>query len=537
MVFYGKNSKSPAAKRLAEQEQRVAEKRLKVLQDFDAESYLGYETLQKALDDCKLSSQVEVLARLLNRENVFVSGPAGSGKTTIIKKFIDILDAEFDGSFNVAITASTGLAAKLINGKTVHSWSGLGIYSKNFNPRDRKDPDFPKGFWTAKNAIKYTDVLIIDEISMLHAYYLDNIDKVCKYYRRNSKPFGGIQVIFLGDFLQLPPVPPKVKIEGVNYGYAITSDAWKAADITHCYMDKTHRASDKFLKYLLKSIENNKITPNTEKILSACMNNVKDKNKNYTTLFTTNRDVDNYNQKMLDANPNQVKVYATKAEFGNKKNIEKLMNSRGLPEQIELKKDALVIVTANVRDSDGILTIANGSVGRITHLTNLSMRVKLNNGEEHNIYRQEYNLEEKIELTTAKGEPMFFEEIVASVTQYPVKLGYAITVHKSQGQTFDGVEVDLSKCFTPGLGYVALSRIRDARNLVIKDFSEEALDIDPQSMKISKVVKQKALANREEFMSKLTDYDTLLTIRESHYLIWNVDDSGEMRRIRDKKNQ
>lgn len=524
-------------KQLRDLEEKIAVERIRLLDDFAEEPYLGYDSIEDAAKDCKLSSQTEVLARLLNKENVFISGPAGSGKTTIIKKFISILDAQFHGEFNVAVTASTGLAAKLIDGKTVHSWSGLGIYSKNFNPRDRKDPDFPKGFWTAKNNVKYTDVLIIDEISMLPAYYLDNIDKVCKYYKRNNQPFGGIQVIFLGDFLQLPPVPPRERLDDVNYGYAITSDAWKNADVTYCYMDKTHRASDKFLKYLLSSIENNKITPNTEKILAACMGNVKDPQKNYTTLFTTNNDVDKYNQKMLDANNNKPQTFKLREEFGNAKNIRKLIESRGLLEEITLKEDAIVIVTSNVRDPDGQIRVANGSVGKITKMRSHGMSIKLNNGEEQAIFPQTYELTEKVEITNAKGDTIYIDETIASVSQYPVKLGYAITVHKSQGQTFDGVEVDLSKCFTPGLGYVALSRIRDARNLVIKDFSDKAMQVDEQSLKIAKVVKKRAANSRKEFLDDSSSYDALLTIPLSRTLIWDVDNAGMAQRREDEKNK
>lgn len=522
-------------KQLNDLENQIAERRMSILNDFDTAPFLGYKSLDDALSDCKITSQTEVLARLLNRENLFISGPAGSGKTTIIKKFIDILDAQFRGNFTVAVTASTGLAAKLINGKTIHSWSGLGIYSKNFNPRDRKDPDFPMSFWrAAKSNLKYTDVLIIDEISMLPAYYLDNIDKALKYVRRNNKPFGGIQVIFLGDFLQLPPVPPKKPLEDVNYGYAITSDSWKKSNIGYCYMDKTHRASDKFLKYLLRSIESNKITPTTDKILAACMNNQRDPNKNYTTLFTTNRDVDSYNQKMLDANSNPVKTFVLNKQFGNAKDTEKLITSRGLAENIDLKVGALVIVTSNVRNPDGEITVANGSVGKVTKLTNLSLEIQLNNGEKHNIFRQDYDLTEKMEFVNAKGETVYIEETVASVSQYPVKLGYAITVHKSQGQTFDGVEVDLSKCFTPGLGYVALSRIRDAKNLLIKDFSDEALSIDPKSFQISKAVKKKASEARQEFIENKSEYETFLSIRESWSMLWDIEESGGRRAQRDK---
>lgn len=520
-------------KRKFSPEEQIAEKRIKVLNDFDNEPFLGYDSLEDALGDCALSSQTEVLARLLNRENLFISGPAGSGKTTIVKKFIDILDAQFEGNFSVAVTASTGLAAKLIDGVTVHSWSGLGIYDGVFDPRKKNDPQFPKGFWRAKNQIKYTDVLIIDEISMLSAYYLDNINTVCQYFRRNKKPFGGIQVIFLGDFLQLPPVPPRKPIDGVDYGFAIMSEAWKKADVGYCYMDKTHRASDKFLKYLLKSIENDKITNNTHKIINACRNHKKDPEKNYTTLFTTNNDVDKYNQKMLDENPNILKKLKLVKEMGTPKNVEKLIKQRGLDEEIQVKKDAVIIVTSNIRDIDGDMKVANGSVGKVVTVNKDSIYVQLNSGETAMIERHPYTLSKKEEMVNDKGEIAYFDDLIAAVYQFPIKLGYAITVHKSQGQTFDGVEVDLSKCFTPGLGYVALSRIRDARNLIIKDFNNKALEVDSQSMKISKIVKKKAAESREDFIKNIEVYEPLLNTRLSHYIVWDIEQSSGYRQQRD----
>lgn len=530
MAFIGKQE---ARARVRDAEAQIADKRQLILDRFDDEPFLGYDSLMDSINDCTLSSQTEVLARLLNRENLFISGPAGSGKTTIIKKFIDILDAQFEGNFSVAITASTGLAAKLIDGRTVHSWSGLGVYDGIFNPRKKDDPNFPKGFWRAKNHIKYTDVLIIDEISMLSAYYLDNINTVCQFFRRNKKPFGGIQVVFLGDFLQLPPVPPKFPKEDINYGYAITSDAWKNANVNYCYMDKTHRASDKYLKYLLRSIETDQVNNNSRRIIDVCRNHKKDEEKNYTTLFTTNNDVDKYNQKMLDANPNRLKTFKLIKEFGSAKNLEKLISQRGIAEGISLKKDAVVIITANVHDPDGDMVVANGSVGKIVSFDENYISVKLNSGETELIGRQRYELTEKREMVNSKGEIAYMDDAIAQIQQFPIKLGYAITVHKSQGQTFDGVEVDLSKCFTPGLGYVALSRIRDAKNLIVKDFNDKAFDIDERSMKISKIVKKKAKESREDFVNRIDTYEPLLDNRLSLMLVWDVENSAGYRQQKD----
>lgn len=508
---------------------KAAIERVEKLKAIDDDPFIGYDSIDDAINDCRASSQVEVMARLLNRENLFISGPAGSGKSTIIKRFIDLIDAEFEGRFNVAVTASTGLAATLIDGSTIHSWSGLGIYDKKFDPKNKDVKLF--NVWSK---IKYTDVLIIDEISMLHAYYLDNIDTLCKYVRRSQKPFGGIQVVFLGDFLQLPPVEPREPIEGMNYGFAITSDAWKNADITTCYLDKTHRASDKYLKYLLTTIANNKVNEKSHRIVRKCESNVRNPNKVYTTLFTTNKNVDTYNTNELNKNPNPQRVYTYKRTFGSKDKVEKLLRERNIPEQVTLKREATVIITSNIHNPiSGNLDATNGSVGKITSMTNDVITVLLNTGNVLNLGRMVYSATKKSSVTGVDGKVIEADEVTATVEQFPIKLGYAITVHKSQGQTFDAVEVDLSKCFTPGLGYVALSRVRSIDDLIVTNMSDNALVVDPKSLKISMFVKRSALKNRQEFIDHKDLYSNLLLMSAARLIMWDDSQSGSMRKAYD----
>lgn len=524
---------SSSVNRIAEAEKRAFERRRNVLQKIQQDPYIGYDSIEDALKEYKCTTQAEVLARLFSRENVFISGPAGSGKTTIVNRFIETIDAEYNGKFNVAVTASTGIAASLIGGQTIHSWAGLGIDTAPFNSKK-----LPQQFWSRREALKYADVLIIDEISMLPAWLFEKLDATLKYARRNQKPFGGIQLVLLGDFLQLPPVSGRDDAD-LNTDYAIKSDAWAAADIRYCYMDKTHRATDPKLKYLLHKISTDTVDEKTEQLTQSRVGgySMKDPKKTYTTLFTTNKNVDAYNKAELDKNPNRL-VKVRGIVSGTAKNIEKIYKSNNILDEIELKVGATVMLTSNTRNEQSGILYANGSIGVIETFLGEVPRVRFNDGTVVSIERKKYELTEKKKGPKLKGdaEDYFYEVPLASVQQFPLRLGYAITVHKSQGQTFDGVVVDLSKCFTPGLGYVALSRVRSLDDLVILDINEKAFEIDQRSKRITKFVKRRGLASREEFIEKMDEYEMLLSTSMGRAIFWDVSDSGQERLSREPKS-
>ena len=510
--------------------ERAQKKRRETLDAFEVDPFIGYETPTDAVNDCMCSSQVEVLARLLQRENLFISGPAGSGKTHIVQQFIKLLDAKFEGRFSVAVTASTGLAAALIDGRTVHSWSGLGILDKEFTTKDRIS-------YAVRTRVKYTDVLIIDEISMLPAYYLDNIDRVCKTIRKNDEPFGGIQVVLLGDFLQLPPVAPRNGTNAANYQPAICSDAWKNGNIQYAYMDKVRRTADKRLLHLLRTIERGEMDEQSYHILEDCRTNTPDTNKTYTTLFTTNKNVNKYNEEQLASNQNPLKVFYAQKIFGNTDAVDKLIKTRNIPEVLELKIDSTVIVTANYYDTAmEQIVAANGSVGKITSISDNSVQVQLNNGNIVGITRLVYEAYRKKTITTSpENKIVEVDELEAQINQFPLKLGYAITVHKSQGQTFDAIKVDLSNCFTPGLGYVALSRARSVDDILLEGYDEKALQVSSRSQRISRYVKRRAYAARLKFAENPEDNSQILTNPLLAVCYWDEEEAGNVRRERDKK--
>lgn len=483
------------------------EQRILRQKSFDADPFIGYDSLEESAKDCKCSSQAEVISRLLNRENLFISGPAGSGKTFVINRFAQMLDAEYFGKVNVALTASTGIASQLIGGRTIHSWSGMGISTEEFSRTN-----ISRGEWAAKERIVNTDVLIIDEVSMLPAYLFSRLDSLMKHFRRNKKPFGGVQLVVMGDFMQLPPVDKGDP--AIDSRYAIYTDAWKSANINYTYMDKARRATDDRLKHVLLQMSKGAMDSQAREYVESRVNTKLDPKKTYATLFTTNKNVDAFNFQKLNENPNPETVYNLRPS-GDPKHFDKIIKTYGLDDKLRLKVGATVIVTSNIDPE-----MPNGTVAVIEKLTKDNIFVKLNNGSQRAITLKEYAHNEKIEMIDADGNEKTIEVPLASIEQMPLRLGYAISVHKSQGQTFDGVMTDLSKCFQPGLGYVALSRVKDLDDLVITNIKENAYKVDPKSMKISQFVKKKAFLKRKEMLANPEEYSSLLTNQLSRDTMW-----------------
>lgn len=401
--------------------------------------------------------------------NVFLTGPAGSGKTYLLNKFIEYLKKN---GIPVAKTASTGIAATHMNGMTIHSWSGMGI-NRNM---DEKQIKRLKGFRKMQRRFEKTEVLIIDEISMLHDYQLDLLNKICKSFKDPFLPFGGLQVILSGDFFQLPPVS-----KGDDPSrFVIYSGAWKEADPRVCYLDKLYRQRDENILRVLNDIRERNISRKTVELLNSRANSEIKGVENPTRLFTHNANVDELNHRELAKLEEEPLAYSMEEE-GPENLVKGLKKSCLAPEKLRLKKGAKVMFVKNNFDKGYV----NGTTGTVAGTNREGFpKVKTFEGREIQVMPESWIIEDE----TAN--------VLASVRQVPLRLAWAITVHKSQGMTLDAVENGLSKSFEYGMGYVALSRCGKLEGMKLLGINRMALEVDPKVFEIDKLLKE--LSERRE---------------------------------------
>lgn len=430
--------------------------------------------------------QKEVLDLLKNtNRNIFLSGSAGTGKTYVIKKYLKHLKSLYENDFSkyVGLTSSTGISACLyenFNAVTIHSWSGIGINLCPINKNDDYNEHLFGNKYNVSNRIRNAKVLIIDEISMLPSCLLDKIDVLFRKIRNTDKPFGGIRVIFVGDFSQLPPI--KKEEEKLDCRLAIFSDAWKNANILNLYLYKSYRTSDKELTYILDEIGRGNGLSVRDKLIEHQYINPINPNKVYATLFTTNFNVEKYNeeqQKKINREPYIFIIEEISQKDEN--SMKELKKKNNILDMVVLKNGDTVMVTKNIY-KDKQLLVANGTIAKIISISKDLVRIRTNDFNIYEIKREIYKL---INYSRDINDKIIEEEL-ASCSQIPLKLAYAITVHKSQGQTFDGVVCDLSKCFVENLGYVALSRASSLNGIVLKNVEQntKSLQVSKESLNI-----------------------------------------------------
>lgn len=406
--------------------------------------------------------QALALEIMVAGHSVFLTGPAGAGKTFVLNQFIRL--AKHDGK-HVSVTATTGLAATHLGGTTIHSWSGIGV--SDFL-HDNFAEHMAKG---RREIIEKTDVLIIDEISMLHDFRLDMIDTIARVVRKNPDvPFGGIQLIMSGDFFQLPPVNRGDSRAG---GFVVTSDAWRELDPVVCYLEEQHRQDDNQLLAILTAFREGDVRRHHAETLLARVEMKPEDEANMTELHTVNIDVDTLNDQRLKAlDGDEYTYYQTTT--GSENYLENLQRSVLAPKNLKLKRGALVMAVKNSLDRKYV----NGSIGTITGFEPSTEYpiVEFRNGKEVIMQPDTWELRDG-------------DKKRASITQIPLRLAWAITVHKSQGMTLDAARIDLRKAFVPGMGYVALSRVKNLDNLYLHGINQMALKVSEDALDIDELLR------------------------------------------------
>ena len=449
--------------------------------------------------------QSSALDILKTGQNVFLTGSAGSGKTYTLNQYINYLRAR---RVPVAVTASTGIAATHMNGTTIHSWSGIGIKDEL---SDRDLTNLSRKQFLA-DRLKDTAVLIIDEISMLHAKQLNLVNQVLKHVRKNDAAFGGIQVVVAGDFFQLPPIGSKG--ESNREKFAFMSEAWLDAKFHICYLSEQHRQVSEAanggldLDDILNQIRRQEVTFEAIAALEATYD--QDVDINRTRLYTHNLNVNKINDKELAALDGDMMRFEATAT-GDSKLVETLKKTVRTQDDLVLKVGAKVMFIKNNSE----LGVSNGTMGELIGFAAVKIDDSKDTSDDliedtaqdaiakntKNKAKKDKESKEKpkdkkpttqkmpvVRLNSgreviAEPEEWIIEDetgdVLASYLQVPLCLAWAITIHKSQGMTLEAAEIDLSRTFELGQGYVALSRLKSLAGLQLLGMNDMSLQLDP----------------------------------------------------------
>lgn len=412
--------------------------------------------------------------------NIFITGPGGSGKSALIK----IIHKHAYNQFkDIQVTALTGCASVLLNckAKTLHSWAGIGLGNGSIEQlvTKIKKNKFAKASW------KKTDILVVDEVSMLSLKLFNTLNEIGKAVRGNSKPFGGIQLIFSGDFFQLPPVGDKEEPD--TQRFCFESEEWNTVFPRDCQIQlvKIFRQTDETYSNILNQIREGKIKRKSNDLLLQYVGRPFDPNlvAEPTKLYPTRNKVENINNTKMTALQGIEKEYnikylkdleMTKAErlrrieYSDKDiqlELDFLANNLICDKEMKLKLGSQVMCIVNIQSDTGI-EVCNGSQGIVTDFCEITgcPRVKFNNGIERIMVRNVW-ASDKIPGI--------------GVSQVPLILAWALTIHKSQGATMDTAEIDVgSGIFECGQTYVALSRVKSLDGLYLTSFDAKRIRIN-----------------------------------------------------------
>ena len=406
-------------------------------------------------DNIKDANILKAINLINEHENLFITGHAGTGKSFILENLKKIIP-------KLVITSTTGLAAVNVKGQTIHSWAGVGICNK---PISNVVDDILSNY-TLKTQIQTCKILAIDEISMLDINTFEYINEVLKQVRDNEKPFGGIELVVIGDYLQLPPIDNNFTNEKK---YCFESELWKNFNFQTILLTKNYRQNEENLINVLSHIRTNNLTKEDINLLKTREFEDNEEFADTLHLFATNEEANRYNLKRFDLiNMPQYDFEAIDITYQDTN----VLNYSRADKLISLKLGARVMLLINLNFEKGLI---NGSCGTILEIGYDYILIKFDNGVDEKIQRHEFEFYKN-------------DKLIASRKQFPLCLAYGITIHKSQGMTLDKLFVDCTRIFEKGQIYVALSRIKTLNGLFLKNFNPNKVKVDNRVIEFYKQI-------------------------------------------------
>lgn len=410
-------------------------------------------------------SQWNIIKQVDMKKNIFFTGNAGTGKSTLLNFFKQALP-----KYTTFITAATGLAACHIGGTTVHSFVGAGLAKGDIQQcvkMIRRRRDRVKRWKKAR-------ILIVDEVSMISGEFFDKMNLIGQAIRGNEEPFGGVQVILTGDFLQLPPITYK------REGYAFQAKTWRHCIDVICRLSTIFRQNDSKFVDLLNEVRLGDISDENVGILESRMNQPKpEEGVVETKLFSRKNDVQRYNNHHLQELDKDTEHRYTAEDWVENKSLESLLNAGQAQEVVSLRVGAHVMLIWNLDLDAGLCNGAQGIVTEFREGTDGEMYpyVHFQNDEKRIIEPLEWKIERE-------GKK------VAARKQIPLMLAWAVTIHKSQGMTLDHASIALGTVFENGQAYVALSRVRSLEGLRLTSFHPDRVMANADAIKFDEQLKQ-----------------------------------------------
>ena len=427
-------------------------------------------------------TQKQALEILKTGANVFLSGEPGSGKTYTVNQYVSYLRSR---KVEVAITASTGIAATHIGGMTIHSWSGIGI-KRNL---DKYELDRIASNERIAKRIRSSKVLIIDEVSMLGPRTLSMVDMVCREVKQSDQAFGGLQVLLVGDFFQLPPVVErgesefqKTLIEEATARFAYDAPCWLTTGFITCYLTEQYRQDDRNFLSILSAIRHNAYNDTHHSHIEKRRVTSENAPDDIPRLFSHNEEVERVNDQELAKISEKERIFEMTSQ-GASSLVATLKKGCLSPEVLRLKVGAKVMFTKNNPQAGFV----NGTLGEVRELNSFGSPVIRTRNNRSIIV-------EPMAWTVEEGG-----SVRARITQVPLRLAWAITVHKSQGMSLDEAVMDLTDVFEFGQGYVALSRVRRLSGLYLLGWNKQTFQVHPEVLEKDIEFRKGSKVAREAF--------------------------------------